>query len=708
MADTSETDTPTIDDEDGDLLRKLKRWYRLDADHSADWRKEAEEDYGFVAGEQWDDKDVQKLKDASRPVITFNRIDPLIRSVAGEQINNAQEVRYIPREAGDARANELLTQAASWFRDQCDADDEESDAFWDASTCGLGWTDSRLDLDEDPMEPMPIIERIDPLEMFWDCDAIKRNLTDARRLWRVREMPIEGARRLAPEAADSDLDASWARLGEGNVSTSSRDDEAYDDKGDSAEDDDDRNVTIVQVQWWELAPVYKALDPGTGQMVEVAPEDFKRLKPRLDALGVPYIKLEQRVYRTALLGRTVLSQRKLKCPHFTFNAITGFRDRNRGLWYGLVRAMKDPQRWANKWLSQTLHIMNANAKGGVMMESDTVDDQAEFERTFAKMDMVTVVPSGTLSNPNGPKIKEKPAAQFPAGFFQLMTFAISSVRDVAGINLEMMGMREANQPASLEYQRRQAGVTILAQLFRSMRRYHRNQGKVLLYYIQNNLSDGRLVKIVGDEGAQYVPLIKQAEAKYDIIVDEGPSSPNQKERVWSLIGEKFWTLPPDIQLTLLDYSPFPESVVAKIKEAAKKSSEGPQAEMAQKMAQLEGMLLEAKVMLTQAQGQKAGAEAAQIASEIGQAPAGSAGPSRADPMIEMQKVETGRLKVAADAQGKAEDRASKERIAGAQINSEEAINAAWIDADAKQGLLKAVTAASRTPRPSPNSRPPQQ
>ena len=38
-------------------LNKFRDWFKSAVDKSGDWRKEATEDYDFVAGKQWNDED---------------------------------------------------------------------------------------------------------------------------------------------------------------------------------------------------------------------------------------------------------------------------------------------------------------------------------------------------------------------------------------------------------------------------------------------------------------------------------------------------------------------------------------------------------------------------------------------------------------------------------------------------------------------------
>ncbi len=151
------------------LFGRLKNWFTQDHERQASWRRKAREDFAFTSGDQLSEEDKQKLRDMNRPIIIMNRVEPVVDSVAGSEVANRQEVQFIPRKQGDVQVNEVLTSAAKWFRDQCDAEDEESDAFREMVVCGMGWTETRLDYEDDP-DGAPKVERRDPLEMVWDSD----------------------------------------------------------------------------------------------------------------------------------------------------------------------------------------------------------------------------------------------------------------------------------------------------------------------------------------------------------------------------------------------------------------------------------------------------------------------------------------------------------------------------------------------------------
>jgi hypothetical protein len=177
-------------------------------------------------------------------------------------------------------------------------------------------------------------------------------------------------------------------------------------------------------------------------------------------------------------------------------------------------------------------------------------------------------------------VQAKPPVVFPGDMMQMTQFAIQSIRNVTGVNLEVLGLAQQDQPASLEYQRRQSATVILAPLFDSLRRYRRIEGRALLFLITEFLADGRLIRIMSDSGAeQYVPLVHNpGVTEFDVIVDDAPSSPSQKELVWNSMVQMMPMLqnmnpPPQVILALLDYSPLPASVVAKIKQALADASQ---------------------------------------------------------------------------------------------------------------------------------------
>tara|TARA_R110000751_G_scaffold41243_3_gene96932 strand:- start:2145 stop:4208 length:2064 start_codon:yes stop_codon:yes gene_type:complete len=564
--------------EDETLVERVHRHYKESTQHTKNWRSDAREDYGFVDGSgQWSENDAQVLRDALRPVLTFNRCGPVIDVVCGQEINNRQEVRYIPREQGDSKVSEILTGAADWVRDQCDAEDEESDAFHDMVVCGMGWTETRMDYDDD-LDGAVIIERIDPLEMHWDSGSRKRNLTDSRWMMRVKEFTLKEIKERWPDKADeiTGPDALWGDDLDDESPHVTHAGDQYQGAEETTDIKKERMVKVMHHQWWDKEDIWRVADPLTGGISELDQKSYNKMEERFIETGIQLqgVKQKRKIYKQAFIAGEVLLEESDNPAKegFTYRAMTGKRDRNTNTWFGLLRGMKDPQRWANKWLSQIMHIINSNSKGGLMAEQDAFVNPRKAESEWSDPTSITMFKAGALQ---ANKVMEKKPITYPAGLDKLMEFAVSSIRDVSGVNVDMLGNREGSGTSGVQdAMRRDQGVTILATLFNSLRRYRKEQGRLLLGFIQEYISDGRLVKIIGEEGAQYVPLAKdESVMTYDVIVDDTPNTPNQKEKTFNTLSGLLPALlqagipvPPEI----IDYAPLPSGLIEKWKETLMK------------------------------------------------------------------------------------------------------------------------------------------
>jgi hypothetical protein len=577
-------------------FRILRSHFWADQESSSVWRIQAEEDFGFVAGEQLSTEDKQLLDAQQRPHIVFNRVQTILKAVAGMQINGRSEVKFLPRNNNNTEVNEVLTAASKWMADGCDAEDEESDAFQNCSQCGMGWVETRFTYDDNPMGAY-VEESTDPREMYWDRTARKKNLVDSRRMTRVRSMPLADALQMFRGKTRYQIDASWARGSEVDRATKSIEERRIRDGDDSYQEHDDKNqVTLVCTEWWEREPYWRVADPMTNTLMDLTDEEHTKLKGRLAQLGMNLdsVQMTRKRYYRAWLGNEYLGGGPAPCgDRFSWACMTGEYDKKKRMFYGLVRVVRDPQMWANKFMSQIMHIMNATAKGGILAEMSAFEDVEEAEEGYALPESITWMADGALSGTK-PKIMPKPGQGDASAYVNLLTFAVSSIKDVTGINLELLGQQDQNQPGILEHMRKQAGMTVLATLFDSFRRFLKIVGDKRLYYIQTKMSDGRLIRVVGQEYTAAVPLAKEhTTGEYDTIVDDAPTSPNQKEANWAIIQPMLAVFKdqlmsnPQILVMVMRYSPLPSALVEAIAKVITQASDDPQKQQqAEEMRQL--------------------------------------------------------------------------------------------------------------------------
>jgi len=573
--------------------RAVTRFNRSSSAHEA-WRNDAYTSYAFVAGDQLDDATKAMYQEKLRPIVAFNLTAKYIDSITGLQVNNRQDIRYIPRNMGDVGVNELANDIVGFFRDGCEASDEETDAFWDTLTVGMGWTETFMDYELDP-DGMICTERRDPGQMRWDPDARKRNVRDAK--WVQRIIPL----------LESEITDRWpdAELGGGDLVVDTFDDMTfphdatrapyYESGGGSDPGEAEQKFNILEMQEYEMETGFKVTTKFGERTFDK--EQWGKFKKFLDNNNVEYQVLKQRrrvYYRQFQLGGELLERKLSPCQSgYTYKCITGKRDRNTNTWYGLTEVMKDPQLWVNKLLSQIMHSIDTNAKGGILAERTAFENPLQAERDWSSPDKIVWMEDGALSGQGGDKFKERPQTTYPQGSDRLLQIAMEAFSAVTGIPVELLGMVDRNQPGVLEQQRKQAGMTQVAWAFDSMSSYLRDVGEIYIEYVREYVPENRLVRISDEEGKQkYIPLLKdKLAAKYDIIVDESPTSTNVKERTFAVLMQLMPQLakmgiqpPPDF----LDYTPLPMSMVQKWKESMKPD---PQKQKAQQL-QMKGVELE--------------------------------------------------------------------------------------------------------------------
>jgi hypothetical protein len=610
-----------------EILECTRDWFKDAKDHQRDWRNEAKENYDFYAGRQWTDDEQAEMEEQLRPPITFNRIQPMVAAVKGQFINNRLEMRYYPREQGDVQVNEMLTGAAQWADDECDAEDELTEVFEDLCITGMGWSETRISYDEDMDGKIHTAERVSPLEMYWDHTAKRKNLGDAKYLMRGRWISRKEA------------ETRWTELkGKDFTETSDEplwdEDEGFQEPHDAAkahfyENDFSQwynkhkdQVFVVQVQWWEHAPTYRVADPATGKLIEIDDERFSKLKDALEEQGIKYIRQLKKVYYEAfVVGPFVVDAGDSPCPNaFTLRCVTGKRDAQKKHWFGLVRGMVDPQRWANKFYSDIEDMITSNRLGGAFIEQSALVDPRQAEEIWNDPNPLIQVQDGAISRG---AIMERNPINYPQGMDRMMEWAVNALPAVTGINLEMMGFADRDQPNVLEVQRKKSALGVLADLFDSMRRFNKERARVVLYFIQEYISDGRLIRILGENNKeQYVPLWKDPEARrYDVVVDEAASSVNQKEETFAVLMQlaPFLTsagIPPPVET--LDYLPLPASFTAAWKQQLepKPPSKMEQVAVQRQIAEAKEAETEAPLNMAEARKKMAEAEAQELENEF--------------------------------------------------------------------------------------------
>jgi hypothetical protein len=522
----------------------------------------------FYAGDFISYRDRIKTKDGVTAMVQINKVQPFVNAVVGFMTQNRSEANYlarVPEEVKQKAYTQYANALKGYVRENANFDQVEAAQNHDLVVCGYGAVETAMSWDGGQVTTEPegeiIGSELDSESVWWDPNARKKNLLDRKFCGYDKVLDLDEAMELmdaeesAFETVNSDDQGGYKAV--------------YDQGSYRAErfvgdfewaDDDQTQVRMSFYQWYDIEPywiadnpLFQVADPQMAEFYlrrmeligEEADPEYKfdpmaerlvcdaKTKSALEEL-FPEMKFygykRKCFYQAVISGETVFKAHKLISQQgYTIKFKTGYFDKKKKIWFGLVNAMMEPVLYYNKSLTELMYIIGSNSKGGVMYETGAVKDGQEFEANYAKTSAAIEVEDGALVNG---KIKPKREPYTPTGYEQIIQITDQAFYDAVGLDKTFFGITD-DESGILFRRRVKQAMTILAVLFDAIALYQKEHARVLLDMLRVLVehSDGKAFHAITGAGKPefMVMAYDRLAAEYAVTIQEGPESTEDRE-----------------------------------------------------------------------------------------------------------------------------------------------------------------------------------
>ncbi len=516
----------SISEEDRKDLAKITRWFTAACDYEKTWRTRARQWHDYYHGDQLPADVLVMMKARNQPPIKFNLIKSIVNLLTGQEIQGRTDVQFVgTQEGSDSISAEILTDIYRQKNHEGYVQYEQTEAFQDGVIGGRGVIFEDYDEDEKKI----VEEYVDWQEVFVDPCAKKKDYSDARHVFRVKWVDLDVALELFPEqesklkslsSQDSDTDV----LGNRSEATTQKEEYFEDlfDDGRQFADPSRERVKIVEC-WWKTADSSSGVMNGifTENMWLVQPVDFKRKHGEF-----PFV--------------------------FTFYC----RDR-KGLPYGLVKDLIDPQDVINRSFSKSMHILGTRQ---ILAEKDALPNIQKVQQEITKPDaIINDFETGALKD-GRVRIEENRGDSAMA--FQHFEIGMNAMNRISGVNPELQGLHTNARSGTAISMRMRQGNTVLTSLYDCLEKTKKKCAEKYIYLMSQFMTAKEILRYKLPTGdfknlqingqverelkGKMVPVFENQVKdifKYDIVITESAKSANANEHTLTILSEIIKSVP---------------------------------------------------------------------------------------------------------------------------------------------------------------------
>ncbi len=517
------------------------------------YRDKAQRCESFLAGRQWDQASLNRLRRQRRPALTLNRLLGNYAAIAGEQLANQADVGFKPvDQAADQPTADVLNKVWVSVSQQNDFAWLESQMFDDGVITSRGFLDIRMNFDTNLAGDIKIKLK-NPQNILIDPDADEYDPKTWAETIESKWLSLDQIDRMFGRAAREELEGSsqvpwndygydymdqrpgtfgysnymgsegtdsWQRFGGGPDRRWAPDAKDY-----------RRIYRLIDRQYRELIMADFFVDPDTGDMKKIPRSmERERIGQIMDQYGLAVIRQRTDVIRWCTSCGNIVVHYDYS-PYNNFTQIPYFPIFRHGETIGLVEGMTDPQQLYNKTRSQELHIVNTTSNSGWITEQGNLKNMTtrDLEERGAETGIVIEVERRDGTDKISPN-------QVPTGIERIGFLAAEDLKVIGMVSDSLKGFDRADVAAKAIQAKQAQGSTNFAKPMSNLAKTRKLIGERFVDLVQTFYTNERVMRITGQMpgDVEEEVVINQMQAngevlnnvtvgKYDVVVTSVPA-----------------------------------------------------------------------------------------------------------------------------------------------------------------------------------------
>lgn len=532
-----------------EVARNISQAFQFDRHN----REDAVVDLKFLAGDQW--PEYARAARVNRPMLTINRLPQFLHQVTNSIRQNAPVLKVTPVGGKqDPNISKIYDGIINDIQYRCSAKHVYATAAYHAAACGIGhWRVITRYVSDESFDQELAIELIPyPLAVYWDPASVKPDRSDAMWCVVIDLVPRETFKQKYPGALQVSVPELRANNFASGLFWTTQD-------------------YILVAEYWCKRPMDRTLLAfQSGATIDVTGLGMEQLTQIQLQNGQPMAKRVVKshfVEQSVVTGAEVLSGPvKWMGRHIPIIPVVGDEIplERITIRHGLIRHARDPQQLYNFYRSASAEAIALAPKSPwLVTDAQIAKHRADWNNANTQNKpylRYTPDPNAPQSAPA--RIAPPPV---PEALWREGAMASEDLKATTGIYDAALGAR-SNETSGVAIKRRdQQADTANFHYMDNLTRSLEHSGRILIDLIPKVYDNERVVRMVGDDGAEQFAPINQvlyahdgepvmvndlSVGRYDIRVVIGPNYATKRLEAAQAMSELMHAMPPEAAMVL--------------------------------------------------------------------------------------------------------------------------------------------------------------